>query len=142
MAVTKQATPIDAQKRAAELLAEGMKYQDIADTLGVSRMTIWRWFHEVPDVTSYYLTLVNMKVALLKDSAIDFLRDALDDPDCPHAVKHAIARTILERCDKLEAVRDRTIGDKAEDDTNAETATWKGSPYQIKRASNVPTKKE
>jgi AcrR family transcriptional regulator len=131
MAVTKQATPIDAQKRAAELLAEGMKYQDIADELGVSRMTIWRWFHEFPDVTAYYLTLVNMKVALLKDSAIKFLSDALIDPDCPHAVKHAIARTILERCDKLERVRDRTLGvEKPENDNvTSEEPQWKQAPW-------------
>jgi AcrR family transcriptional regulator len=130
-AVTKQATPIDAQKRAAELLAEGMKYQDIADELGVSRMTIWRWFHEVPDVTAYYLTLVNMKVALLKDAAIKFLSDALLDPECPHAVKHAIARTILERCDKLERVRDRTLGVTPENDNSGEEPKWKQSPWDF-----------
>ncbi len=131
MAVTKLATSIDAPMRAAELLAEGMKYQDIADELGVSRMTVWRWFRR-EDVTSYYLALVNMKIALLKDAAIQYMTDALStDPqnDCPHAVRHAIARTVLERCDKLEAVRDRTLNGDAEND-NDPARTVPANPWE------------
>jgi transcriptional regulator with XRE-family HTH domain len=139
MAVTKQATPIDSGMRAAEMLAEGIGHTEIAETLGVSRMTIWRWLRN-EDVTAYYVTLVNLRVAKLKNEAINYLRNALNDPDCPHAVKHAIARTILERCDKLERVRDRTLGnDNAEDDGANTDKPWQSAPYQIKR-TNEPSK--
>lgn len=130
-AVTKQATPIDSGMRAAEMLAEGVSHTQIAEALGVSRMTIWRWLRN-EDVTAYYCTLVNLRVATLKNEAIKYLSNALADPDCPHAVKHAIARTILERCDKLERVRDRTLGVTPENDNaTGEEPAWKRSPWEF-----------
>ena len=125
-AVTKQPTPIDSGMRAAEMLAEGVSHTEIAETLGVSRMTVWRWLRN-EEVTSYYCTLVNLKVATLKTAAVDYLREALKDDECPHAVKLAVARTILERCDKLERVRDRTLGgnEAVANDNNGDEPKWK-----------------
>lgn len=134
-AVTKQPTPIDSGMRAAEMLAEGVSHTDVADKLGVSRMTVWRWMRN-EDVTAYYLTLVNLKVATLKNAAIDYLKNALNDPECPHAVKHAVARTILERVDKLERARDRTVlGNEPANDNNdtEQKPQWVSAPYEVKR---------
>lgn len=115
MAAVTKAADIDRHLKAAELLADGWSTQEIADHLGVSRMTIWRYFKR-EDVTAYYRTLVNMRIASMSHVAIEYLRGALSNEEVPHAVRHQIARTIFERADKIEATGMRIMGDEATSD--------------------------
>lgn len=133
MAAATKVADIDRREKAAELLAEGLSITEIAERIGVDRTNVWRWLKR-PEIAEHYLVAVNTRTARLTQLATEWMETAFTDPDIPAAVKVAIARLAYERADKLQAVKERVIGDTANDDEKQEQRPeWARAPYEIKR---------
>lgn len=128
MAATK-VVDFDRREKAAEMLAEGRSITAIAEELGVDRTNVWRWLKR-PEVAEHYLACVNTRAADLVKPAIEWMESALKCEDVPPAVKVAIARLAFERADKFQAVKDRVLGEKPENEAETtEEQAWKSGPW-------------
>jgi hypothetical protein len=128
MAATK-VVDFDRREKAAEMLAEGRSITAIAEELGVDRTNVWRWLKR-PEVAEHYLACVNTRAADLVKPAIEWMESALKGEDVPPAVKVAIARLAFERADKFQAIKDRVLAEKPENDNaTSEESQWKQAPW-------------
>jgi hypothetical protein len=128
MAATK-VVDFDRREKAAEMLAEGRSITAIAEELGVDRTNVWRWLKR-PEVAEHYLACVNTRAADLVKPAIEWMESALKCEDVPPAVKVAIARLAFERADKFQAIKDRVLAEKPENDNaTSEEPQWKQAPW-------------
>jgi hypothetical protein len=128
MAATK-VVDFDRREKAAEMLAEGRSITAIAEELGVDRTNVWRWLKR-PEVAEHYLACVNTRAADLVKPAIEWMESALKCEDVPPAVKVAIARLAFERADKFQAIKDRVLAEKPENNNaTSEEPQWKQAPW-------------
>jgi hypothetical protein len=128
MAATK-VVDFDRREKAAEMLAEGRSITAIAEELGVDRTNVWRWLKR-PEVAEHYLACVNTRAADLVKPAIEWMESALKGEDVPPAVKVAIARLAFERADKFQAIKDRVLAEKPENNNaTSEEPQWKQAPW-------------
>jgi len=110
------------QQRAAELLAEGTSTREVAETLGVSRTTAWRYTQH-PDVQAEVGRLQGAsrrkargRLHTMAELAVSTLGELLAGKDTPPRVRLAAALAVLDRVglaaagdDLGEADDDRTM---------------------------------
>lgn len=78
----------DREERALALILQGKKDSDVADELGVSQMTIWRWkkydiefIKALDEKRSQLREQAEDDLLELTESAVQAIRDALKDSD-------------------------------------------------------------
>lgn len=99
--MVKNATLTARQTRAIELLLTGMPIKEVADSLNVSRGTVYRWldqpkFNEVVNhEKSLIVERLSLTLANLGQRAVDTLKEALDDPSAGTSVRVRAADIVI-----------------------------------------------
>ena len=114
------------RRGAAEMWFEGETITSIAERYDVSRITVYRWLHR-PDVAGHLRYLTNCRTVRLLTKYDQWAEKAVDDPECPHAVKATIWRVLKE---DFRRVGDVPGAKMAEDKEAAEeAAAWQTNPF-------------
>lgn len=91
------------QTRAIELLLTGKPIKEVADSLNVSRGTVYRWLEQpkfnavVNHEKSLIVERLSLALANLGQKAVDTLKEALDDPSAGTSVRVRAADIVISR---------------------------------------------
>ena len=110
----------DAQVRAVELMVEGRSNEEIANTLGVDRTTVWRWRTRA-DVRAEVRRLQTIRgdwlwqrIERLSADAVSTLEDLLADKSLDGSLRLRAAQAALEISGVSKQREDRTVTEAVE----------------------------
>jgi hypothetical protein len=117
----------DRQQRAIDLIVAGFPESHVAQVLGVSRRTLYRWRTDDPGYAAHLdrrrnecLQAASDRFRALLDTALDLVERHIKDPYAPTALR--AARTLLNIAHINRATDLRTLGQPAPGDPKPNTA--------------------
>ncbi len=132
---------------ALEMLAAGNSQQEVADHLGVSKSTVWRWLQDdefgeqLHKMTRASVSLARRQIEALIPRAIRYLARAVGSKSVPAAIRLQAARDILDRAglmppaaEKPGDVDDRSV-------TAAEFAAFLDAEFERRDAARDAARK-
>ena len=99
------------QVAAATLLSKGFRQCEVAEQIGASRESIWRWSRspafvaKVEAIQNEALQGVSASLSGLCDDAVAVLHRLVSDPETPPNIQLAAAKEILDRAERFQATR-------------------------------------